>query len=52
MDRVKESEVRRGGVTVNWSAVIEDSADEGVIKGKKYLSVATCNGVCKVFEHI
>ena len=33
LDRVKESEVRKGGEAVNWSALIEDRADEGVIKG-------------------
>ena len=52
MDRVKESEVRTEGEAVNWSTVIEDRADEGVIKGKEYLSIATCNGVSEVFEHI
>jgi len=44
--------VRTGGEAVNWSAVIEDRADEGVIKGKEYLSIANCNGVCELFEHI
>jgi len=52
LDRVKESEVRTEGEAVNWSAVIEDRTDEGVIKGNEYLSIATCNGVCEVFEHI
>jgi len=28
LDRVEESEVTTGGETVNWSAVIEDRADE------------------------
>ena len=37
---------------MNWSAVIEDRANEGVIKGKEYLSIATRNGVCVVFEPI